>query len=143
MRVDADALQEKMQIINEVDGPQFKMEDDPRITLVGRFLRETYLDEIPQFWNVLVGEMSLVGPRPSPKIGNSGCPPWRDAPLSVRPGVTGLWQILRTRAAGRDFQEWIKYDIEYVRTLSFLLDVSICWRTLVMMSKKVMNSFRV
>jgi len=129
MRVGADQLQEKLRFVSEVDGPQFKMADDPRITSVGRFLRETYLDEIPQFCNVLMGDMSVVGPRPSPESENTLCPWWRDARLSVRPGITGLWQVYRTRKPGRDFQEWIHYDTRYVRELSWRLDLWICWRT--------------
>ena len=129
MRVGADKLQDKLRFISEVDGPQFKMADDPRITTVGRFLRETYLDEIPQFYNVLMGDMSVVGPRPSPESENTLCPWWRDARLSVRPGITGLWQICRTREPMKDFQEWIHYDTRYVRELSWPLDLWICWRT--------------
>jgi len=91
----ADKIQEKLRIVSQVDGPQFKMTDDPRINTVGRFLRETYIDEIPQFFNVLHGQMSIVGPRPSPESENTLCPFWRDARLSVRPGITGLWQVYR------------------------------------------------
>jgi lipopolysaccharide/colanic/teichoic acid biosynthesis glycosyltransferase len=126
----ADTLQEILRFISEVDGPQFKVADDPRITTVGRFLRETFLDEIPQFYNVLMGDMSVVGPRPSPESENTLCPWWRDARLSVRPGITGLWQVCRTRRPLKDFQEWIHYDTEYVRQLSLRLDLWICWRTL-------------
>jgi lipopolysaccharide/colanic/teichoic acid biosynthesis glycosyltransferase len=126
-----------LRIASQVDGPQFKMEDDPRISLVGRFLRETYIDEIPQFFNVLLGQMSVVGPRPSPESENTLCPFWRDARLSVRPGITGLWQVHRTRQPMRDFQEWIHYDIEYVRNLSLLMDLRICWQT----TKKMLGSF--
>jgi lipopolysaccharide/colanic/teichoic acid biosynthesis glycosyltransferase len=129
MRQGADKMQEKLRFVSEVDGPQFKMADDPRITAVGRFLRETYLDEIPQFFNVLCGQMSVVGPRPSPEAENTLCPSWRDARLSVRPGITGLWQVRRTREPHKDFQEWIQYDTQYVRELSLRLDLWICWRT--------------
>ncbi|MBM4026868.1 MAG: hypothetical protein FJ280_15915 [Planctomycetes bacterium] len=129
MRQGADKIQDKLRFVCEVDGPQFKMADDPRITTVGRFLRETYLDEIPQFFNVLCGQMSVVGPRPSPESENTLCPSWRDARLSVRPGITGLWQIYRTREPQKDFQEWIHYDTRYVRDFSFGLDLWICWRT--------------
>jgi lipopolysaccharide/colanic/teichoic acid biosynthesis glycosyltransferase len=129
MIVGADELQQKLRIKNEVDGPQFKMDDDPRVTLIGKFLRDTYLDEIPQFFNVLMGNMSIVGPRPSPEAENLLCAYWRDARLSVRPGITGLWQVCRTRKIGSDFQEWVHYDSQYVRQISFKLDVWICWET--------------
>jgi lipopolysaccharide/colanic/teichoic acid biosynthesis glycosyltransferase len=133
----AHEIQEKLRGVSQVDGPQFKMEDDPRISTVGRFLRETYIDEIPQFFNVLIGQMSVVGPRPSPESENTLCPLWRDARLSVRPGITGLWQLYRTRQPMRDFQEWIHYDIEYVRNLSLLMDLRICWQT----TKKLFDNF--
>ena len=141
MRQGADQLQEKLRFVSEVDGPQFKIADDPRITSVGRFLRETYLDEIPQFYNVLVGDMSVVGPRPSPESENTLCPWWRDARLSVRPGITGLWQVCRTRQAGKDFQEWIHYDTRYVRELSWRLDLWICWRTFRRMVANFISQF--
>jgi lipopolysaccharide/colanic/teichoic acid biosynthesis glycosyltransferase len=141
MRAGADRLQDKLRFISEVDGPQFKMVDDPRITTVGRFLRETYLDEIPQFYNVLRGDMSVVGPRPSPESENTLCPWWRDARLSVRPGITGLWQICRTREPMKDFQEWIHYDTRYVRDLSWRLDLWICWRTFKRMVANFINQF--
>ena len=117
MTIRSDEIQDKLRVMNQIDGPQFKMEDDPRITSVGRFLRSTYIDEIPQFFNVLLGQMSVVGPRPSPESENTLCPYWRDARLSVRPGLTGLWQICRTRQPAKDFQEWIYYDTRYVRNL--------------------------
>lgn len=141
MRVGAHKLQEKLRAVSEVDGPQFKMVDDPRITTVGRFLRETYLDEIPQFYNVLVGDMSVVGPRPSPESENTLCPWWRDARLSIRPGITGLWQVCRTREPKRDFQEWIHYDTLYVRDLSWRLDLWICWRTFKRMAASFIDQF--
>ena len=122
---------------NEADGAQFFMEDDPRITRIGKVLRKTNLDELPQFWNVIRGDMSVVGPRPSPDKENQYNPAWREARLSVRPGITGLWQIRRTRAEGTDFQEWIKYDIEYVETRSFWGDLRIIWLTVVMILKKL------
>ena len=73
--------------------------------------------------------MSLVGPRPSPDNENQYCPAWREIRLSVRPGITGLWQVMRTREAGKDFQEWIQYDIEYVRRMGPWLDFRICLQT--------------
>jgi lipopolysaccharide/colanic/teichoic acid biosynthesis glycosyltransferase len=115
---------------NQSDGPQFHMKDDPRVSRVGKFLRKTNLDELPQFWNVLVGEMSIVGPRPSPYKENQFCPPWREARLSVRPGITGLWQVKRSRLEGIDFQEWIRYDTYYVENMSWKHDLSIIFQTL-------------
>jgi lipopolysaccharide/colanic/teichoic acid biosynthesis glycosyltransferase len=112
-----------------VDGPQFKMKDDPRITSVGRLVRMTNIDEIPQLFNVLLGHMSLVGPRPSPFRENQICVPWRRARLSVRPGITGLWQICRERRSSGDFQQWIFYDTLYVRHASTWLDIKIILAT--------------
>ena len=122
---------------NQADGPQFFIENDPRVTKVGRILRATQLDEVPQLWNVLLGDMSIVGPRPSPFKENQFCPPWREARLSVRPGITGLWQVERTRSEGEDFQEWIKYDIEYVENENWLMDLRILIKTfMVVLGKK-------
>jgi lipopolysaccharide/colanic/teichoic acid biosynthesis glycosyltransferase len=129
MRKDAEKIKAQLKKLNQADGPQFFMENDPRLTRVGKFLRKYNLDELPQFWNVLVGDMSMVGPRPSPRAENQFCPAWREARLSVRPGITGLWQVNRTRRAGTDFQEWIKFDIEYVERRTFWLDLVIIYKT--------------
>jgi lipopolysaccharide/colanic/teichoic acid biosynthesis glycosyltransferase len=133
MRHDADQIKQELMEQNQVDGPQFYMENDPRLTKVGRFIRAYHIDELPQFYNVLKGDMSVVGPRPSPYEENQYCPPWREARLSVRPGITGLWQVQRTRKEGHDFQEWIKYDLEYVERTSLSLDLWILWRTVVLL----------
>jgi len=133
----ADKIQDKLRVVSQVDGPQFKIQDDPRLSTVGRFLRDTYIDEIPQFINVLLGQMSVVGPRPSPESENTLCPSWRDARLSVRPGITGLWQVCRTRRLMQDFQEWIHYDTEYVKNLSLRMDLWICRQTV----KKLVGDF--
>lgn len=132
MRKDAELLKSRMTLRNLADGPQFFLDpgNDPRVTRVGRALRELNLDELPQFWNVLLGQMSVVGPRPSPADENQFAPAWREARLSVRPGVTGLWQVMRTRGRGLDFQEWIRYDIQYVERMNFRLDSWIIWKTL-------------
>lgn len=137
MRKDAEKIKAQLADLNEADGPQFFMENDPRLTRVGRFIRKTHIDELPQFINVLLGQMSVVGPRPSPRKENQYCPPWRDARLSVRPGVTGLWQIKRTRRAGTDFQEWIKYDIEYVENRTFFMDLRIILQTGLIILRKI------
>jgi lipopolysaccharide/colanic/teichoic acid biosynthesis glycosyltransferase len=126
----ADQQQRKLARLNQMDGPQFKVKEDPRRTRIGRFLTVTNLDELPQLWNVLVGEMSLVGPRPSPFRENQVCVPWREGRLSVRPGITGLWQICRHDRHKGDFHQWIYYDLLYVRNMSFGLDVKIAALTL-------------
>jgi lipopolysaccharide/colanic/teichoic acid biosynthesis glycosyltransferase/NDP-sugar pyrophosphorylase family protein len=137
MAVGAEKIQDRMRVLNQVDGPQFRVEDDPRVSTVGRFLRDTYIDEIPQFVNVLLGQMSVVGPRPSPESENTLCPSWHDARLSVRPGITGLWQVCRTRQPMKDFQEWIYYDTKYVKNLSLKMDLWIFWQTV----KKTLENF--
>jgi lipopolysaccharide/colanic/teichoic acid biosynthesis glycosyltransferase len=115
---------------SQVDGPQFKMDNDPRITWLGSILRKTNVDELPQLWNVLRGEMSLIGPRPSPFRENQICVPWRKARLSVRPGITGLWQICRHERSVGDFHQWIFFDMLYVREWSLGLDGRILLATL-------------
>ncbi len=130
MRKNAENLKAQLVEENVCDGPQFYIEKDPRIFPVGRLLRRLNIDELPQFWNVLLGHMSVVGPRPSPDSENQFCPAWRESRLSVRPGVTGLWQIRRTREPETDFQEWIRYDLEYVQRESWRLDIWIIFKTI-------------
>lgn len=129
MRRDAEAIKQRIMAQNSVDGPQFFMENDPRVLRVGRVLRKLQIDELPQFVNVLLGHMSVVGPRPSPDKENQFCPAWREARLSVRPGITGLWQVKRTREPLTDFQEWIRYDLEYVKHQSMSRDIGIVIET--------------
>ncbi len=128
---DADALQRKLREASLVDGPQFKIENDPRVTRVGRFIRRTNIDELPQLINVALGQMSFVGPRPSPFRENQTCIPWREGRLSVRPGITGLWQICRRDRAAGDFHQWIYYDLLYVRHMSPWVDIKILGATLI------------
>ncbi len=130
MRKDASQQQRALYKTNQVDGPQFKMAADPRITPIGAILRKTNVDELPQLINVAMGQMSLIGPRPSPFRENQICVAWRRARLSVRPGITGLWQICRHNRAAGDFHQWIYYDILYVRHLSPMLDIKILLATL-------------
>jgi lipopolysaccharide/colanic/teichoic acid biosynthesis glycosyltransferase len=130
MRKDAEAIKAQLQESNQADGPQFFIQDDPRLLRCGGVLRRFQIDELPQFINVLLGHMSVVGPRPSPDQENQFCPAWREARLSVRPGVTGLWQIRRTREPETDFQEWIRYDLEYVQHESWKLDIWILFQTI-------------
>jgi lipopolysaccharide/colanic/teichoic acid biosynthesis glycosyltransferase/ADP-glucose pyrophosphorylase len=129
MQNNAEDLKRVMQDLNEVDGPMFKIIEDPRITRVGKILRKTNLDELPQLWNVLKGEMSLVGPRPLSIDEMRYNPKWRDARLSVRPGMTGLWQVeAHTKVY---FNEWILNDLQYVRQCSLWLDLKILCLTLI------------
>jgi exopolysaccharide biosynthesis polyprenyl glycosylphosphotransferase len=113
---------------NEMSGPVFKMTNDPRVTRVGRFLRRTSLDELPQFWNVLRGEMSVVGPRPPIASEVRQYKRWQRRRLSVRPGITCTWQI-----SGRneiDFDEWMELDLEYIDQWSLWRDLEICAKTI-------------
>ncbi len=126
----AEQLKVALQGQNVCDGPQFYIVNDPRLLRVGAVMRKFQLDELPQFVNVLMGHMSVVGPRPSPDKENQFCPAWREARLSVRPGITGLWQVRRTRVAETDFQEWIRYDLEYVQHQSWRMDMWIIIRTI-------------
>ena len=121
-------LKRELQDRNEVDGPMFKIIRDPRITRVGRILRNTNLDELPQFYNVLKGDMSLVGPRPLSQEEMRYNPKWRDARLSVRPGMSGLWQVkAHTKVF---FNDWLVNDLEYVRQCSLGLDLRILFKTM-------------
>ncbi len=143
MTVGADAMQDALRDKNEVDGPQFRIVEDPRLTRLGGRLRRFNIDEMPQLFNVLFGDMSLVGPRPSPDSENQLCPAWRRTRLSVKPGITGLWQVLRRRQCPQsDFQEWIYYDVEYARHRSLWLDWQILLHTpIAMFAPKYLDRF--
>lgn len=133
MCVDADARVAQIKHLNLSDGPHLHLRTDPRVTRIGRFLRQSKLDELPQFINVLRGEMSLIGPRPSPRGENQFCPAWRDARLSIRPGITGLWQVMHRREEGSDFQQWIRWDMEYVRRYGPWVDAFVFFKTILML----------
>jgi len=126
---DAEQRQHELVALNEMGGPVFKISNDPRITRVGAFLRKYSLDELPQLFNVLRGEMSLVGPRPLPvyEVEKFDDPAHRRR-LSVKPGLTCLWQI-RGRNEVRDFREWVRLDLEYIDNWSLWLDLKILLRT--------------
>ncbi len=125
---DADRNKHELKHLNETDGPVFKIARDPRVTRIGRFIRSTSLDELPQFINVLAGDMSLVGPRPPIPEEVSQYEPWQLRRLDVRPGITCLWQISGRSRIG--FQEWMRLDLEYIKHQSLALDVKILLRTI-------------
>jgi lipopolysaccharide/colanic/teichoic acid biosynthesis glycosyltransferase len=124
---DADKLKDSLRKQNQKSGPSFKMGNDPRITRLGRFLRRYSLDELPQLWSVLKGDMSLVGPRPRPLDEFAGYEIEHLARLDVTPGVTGLWQVSARR--DRSFEHNMELDREYIRTWSLQLDLRILLRT--------------
>jgi lipopolysaccharide/colanic/teichoic acid biosynthesis glycosyltransferase len=127
MQQGADEHQSALRQHSVQDGPAFKMERDPRTTWVGRWLRATSLDELPQFWNVLCGDMSLVGPRPLPVHESLECSPWQRRRLSVAPGMTCIWQVNgRSRVS---FDEWMRMDLQYVRRRSILCDMTLLLST--------------
>jgi lipopolysaccharide/colanic/teichoic acid biosynthesis glycosyltransferase len=139
MYTGAHLAQRDLKALDHTDGPHFKVDRDPRVTRVGHVLRALNLDEVPQLLNVLLGEMSLVGPRPSPFRENQVCVPWRVARLSVRPGVTGFWQVCRHNRSAGDFHQWIEYDLLYVQHLSFWLDLKILAATLLTLGGKLVH----
>jgi len=128
MVTNAEALKARLQRENLHDGPIFKLENDPRITRVGRFLRKYSLDELPQFWNVLRGEMSLVGTRPPTVDEVDRYADWHYRRISIKPGLTGLWQV-SGRNRIRDFDQIVRMDIEYIKNWSLSLDLKIILKT--------------
>ncbi|MFL5935301.1 MAG: sugar transferase [Gaiellaceae bacterium] len=122
----AEELKASLQHLNILPPPDFKIIDDPRITRVGKFLRKTSLDELPQIFNVIRGDMSLVGPRPT-SFAASTYDLWHTERLEVKPGITGLWQV--TGRNSMTFDERLRLDIDYVRNMSFALDVKILAQT--------------
>ena len=128
MCVDADKIKHKLKEFSEQDGPAFKIEKDPRLTVVGKYLRKSCIDELPQLLNVLRGEMSLVGPRPLPVSESIECLIWQRKRLEVAPGLTCIWQVRGDRKT--KFADWMRMDMEYIRKRSFWLDVKLIFQTI-------------
>jgi lipopolysaccharide/colanic/teichoic acid biosynthesis glycosyltransferase len=128
MVVDAEARKADLKAKSEQDGPAFKMRNDPRVTRIGRLLRVTSLDELPQLWNILCGDMSLVGPRPLPCDETKGCERWHRQRLLVTPGLTCIWQVHgRCRVS---FADWMRMDVRYIRSRSLWTDVKLILQTI-------------
>jgi len=129
MVYNADALRKGLDAENEVDGPVFKIKNDPRITKIGRILRKTGLDELPQLFNIMVGEMSLIGPRPPLESETNKYERWQLRRLSVKPGLSCFWQIKPDRNTIK-FEKWMDLDLAYIDNWSLRLDVLIFFKTI-------------
>lgn len=128
MQVDAEYRKSSLRELSEQDGPAFKMKKDPRTTTVGRFLRWTSMDELPQFWNVLKGDMSLVGPRPLPTEESFSCEGWQRRRLHVMPGMTCTWQV--SERGNVSFDEWVRMDLRYAKKQGLLADLRLIFLTI-------------
>ena len=127
MVINAEELKKRIEDKNEMTGPMFKIKNDPRVTGVGKFIRKTSIDELPQLVNILKGEMSVVGPRPSLSKEVEQFEPWMKIRHSVKPGLTCYWQV-----SGRNsiqFEEWMKLDVKYVMEKSLFLDIKLIFKT--------------
>ena len=128
MIIDAEDLKTTLQNLNEKDGPIFKMVADPRITTVGKFMRRHSLDELPQLFNVIFNDMSLVGPRPPLPEEVVNYEPWHLKRLAVKPGLTCTWQI--SGRSNLSFEEWMRLDVAYIDNWSISLDLKLIWKTI-------------
>lgn len=123
----AEELKEKLLSQNEMSGPMFKMKEDPRITKVGKFIRKTSIDELPQLFNVIKGDMSLVGPRPNLPKEVAQFSEYHKLKLKAKPGLTCYWQVMGRNSIG--FEEWMELDIKYIRERSIWVDLKLIFRT--------------
>jgi exopolysaccharide biosynthesis polyprenyl glycosylphosphotransferase len=127
MVINAEQLQDKLKDRNEMSGPVFKIKDDPRITRVGKFIRKTSIDELPQFFNVLKGEMSLVGPRPNLPKEVEKYTAYQRQRLLAKPGLTCYWQVMGRNNI--DFEDWMKLDIKYIKERNLWVDIKLIFKT--------------
>ena len=131
MVINAEELKAELESQNEMSGPMFKIKDDPRITKIGKFIRKTSIDELPQLINVIKGDMSLVGPRPSLPKEVKKFEQWMMERLEVKPGLTCIWQV-----SGRnniDFEDWMKLDISYVEDRNLWIDIKLIFKTVLVL----------
>jgi lipopolysaccharide/colanic/teichoic acid biosynthesis glycosyltransferase len=125
----AEEMQDELSELNEMSGPVFKIKNDPRVTGIGRLLRKYSMDELPQLFNVVKGDLSLVGPRPPIVDEVRQYERWQRRRLSMRPGITGVWQVEgRNRIA--EFDEWVRLDLQYIDNWSLMLDFKILLKTI-------------
>jgi lipopolysaccharide/colanic/teichoic acid biosynthesis glycosyltransferase len=127
MCIDAEAKIQELRKHSEQDGPAFKMTNDPRVTPVGAFLRKTSIDELPQLWNVIIGDMTLVGPRPLPLSESEACEGWQRRRLDVTPGLTCIWQVKGRSQVS--FADWVRMDVNYIRRRTIFNDLRILIQT--------------
>lgn len=127
MVCDAEALLEKLMDKNEQTGPVFKIKEDPRITKIGKFIRRTSIDELPQLFNILAGDMSIVGPRPPIPREVEQYTPYQRQRLLVKPGLTCYWQVMGRNKIG--FDEWVELDIRYIRERNIWIDMKLIFKT--------------
>ena len=127
MVMDAEELKEKLLQLNERDGPAFKIKNDPRVTRLGEFLRKTGVDELPQLWNVLMGHMAIVGPRPLPCKEDAMCEVWHRRRLDTKPGLTCIWQISKSRKIS--FSDWMRMDLKYADKRTIVGDIRLMFKT--------------
>lgn len=127
MVVEAEELKEKLHQLNERDGPAFKIKNDPRVTRLGGLLRKTGIDELPQLWNVLVGHMAIVGPRPLPCDEDAKCKVWHRRRLDTKPGLTCIWQISKSRNVS--FSDWMRMDLKYTDRRTIASDIGLMFKT--------------
>lgn len=135
MTADAEKQKKELEKLNECDGAIFKMKDDPRITRIGKIMRKLSLDELPQFINVIKGEMSLVGTRPPTPDEVGKYQKWHHRRISIRPGITGLWQV-SGRNKISNFDEIVKLDLKYIDNWSIWFDIKIIIKTVLVLLKR-------